>query len=76
MGYHVHYDGRCYICNNQAEEFCDSCMQFICDEHSVLKQKPKTHTSFKFCPKCAKDPNPDVTHTTQRFVNPKLDRMR
>lgn len=55
MGYLTHVDGRCYVCNEHTDIFCDHCSRYICPEHRVERDIERTFKKFVFCNDCEKE---------------------
>lgn len=72
MGFHYHWDGRCYICKSHTDTFCDHCGRYICEDHQKRKSISHTFKKFIFCPECAKK-NKKAINPKTKVCNPQID---
>ena len=52
MGITFYQDGYCKECKGHAEEYCDFCQKFVCDEHLIEVEMPGTTKVIVSCPEC------------------------
>ena len=47
-------DGKCVVCGEYTDYFCDACSDFICEAHQIVKEAGSYGNVSILCPKCAK----------------------
>lgn len=52
MGYKVNVDGKCKICDIDTYIFCDSCGQYVCEDHRKEVHIGNTVTARVYCKLC------------------------
>ena len=52
MGYKLNVDGQCKICKSDTYIFCDSCGQYVCEDHRKEVHIPGTVTARVLCKLC------------------------
>ena len=52
MGFKFNKDGECKVCGMHTTKFCDSCHEYICDEHTVEVEIENSHEKRVYCKEC------------------------